>query len=283
MTTTDTELPAAQRYDLRKVPFSDAVERVQNGLGVRLDLDRAIMKRRSVGAPTHRNTWVRMELRGLERIDGQGWGLEAATILRDVPVPAWHAGTSWHDPARNAMWRADETDLVPQAPVGRASAASDLPGTWWESLRTAMAALARHHVTRRATPDTAPITQDRVTAGIERVFPGRVSTAVSEWRPAHGDLNWANLTGPQLRILDWEDWGMAPRGLDAARLLFASLGEPALAETARKYLGVDLASRDGRIMMLFECAGWLESAIDTDPRTAPARAEAERLINELTT
>lgn len=282
MTSTETEIPVSQRYDLRKVPFRDAAERVQQALAVTLDLDGAVVKRRSVGAKTDRGTWVRLELRGLERLDGQGWGLEAAAVLHDVPVPAWHAGISWFDSDRNAMWRADETEFTEQAPVGRAAAASSLPESWWRSLRTALEALARRNVSRQATPDCEPITQERVTAGIEKVFPGRVATLISAWTPAHADFNWSNVTGPELRILDWEDWGMAPRGTDAARLWFASLAEPALAENIRKHLATTLESRDGRIMALFECAGWLAYASDSEPRTAPARAEAERLITELT-
>lgn len=282
MTSTKTEVPVSQRYDLRKAPFSDAIERAQQALAVTLDLDRAVVKRRSVGAKTDRGTWVRMELCGLERLDGQGWGLEAAAILHDVPAPVWHAGISWFDPGRNAMWRADETDFIEQPPVGRAAAASSLPDSWWRSLRTALEALERHQVSRQATPDCEPITQERVTAGIDKVFPGRVATLISVWTPAHADFTWSNVTGPELRILDWEDWGMAPRGTDAARLWFASLAEPALAGKIRKHLAAPLESRDGRIMALFECAGWLAYASDSEPRTAPARAEAERLITELT-
>jgi hypothetical protein len=281
MTSAETEFPVSQRYDLRKVPFNDAAERVQQALAVTLDLDRAVVKRRSVGAKTGRGTWVRMELRGLERLDGQGWGLEAAAVLHDVPAPAWRAGIAWYDPGRKAMWRADETDFIGQSPVGRASEASALPESWWRSLRAALEALERHQVSRRATPDCEPITQERVTAGIERVFPGGADTSISAWAPAHADFNWSNVTGPELRILDWEDWGMAPRGTDAARLWFVSLSEPALARKVRKHLAAALESRDGRIMALFECAGWLAYASDSEPRTALARAEAERLITEL--
>lgn len=75
---------------------------------------------------------------------------------------------------------------------------------------------------------------------------------------------------------------MAPRGLDAARLWFSSLTEPALTQQVSNHLGTDLASRDGQVMALWECAGWLEFAGDSEPLTAPARAEAARLINALT-
>ncbi len=40
---------------------------------------------------------------------------------------------------------------------------------------------------------------------------------------AHGDLHWANLTGPTLTLVDWEGWGSAPVGYDAANLCLRSL------------------------------------------------------------
>jgi hypothetical protein len=273
-------MPIFQRYDLRKTPYGDAVERVQDAMGTRLDLRRAVVKRRSVGAPADRGTWVRIELRGLERLDGQGWGTEASAVLRGVPVPAWHAGVSWLDAGRGAMWHADETELIKEAPVARASGAASLPPSWWASLHAALGAMARHQTPRKATPDSEPITPGRIASVIGRVFPG-IDTAVTEWACAHADLGWSNLTGPQLWLLDWEDWGMAPRGTDAARLWFASLTDPALTRQVTTCLGDDLASRAGQVMALFECAGWLAHADACEPLTAAARSHAARLAREL--
>ena len=39
---------------------------------------------------------------------------------------------------------------------------------------------------------------------------------VGEWQTVHGDFHWANLTRDPLQILDWEGWGAAPVGYDAA-------------------------------------------------------------------
>jgi hypothetical protein len=278
--TSAAQAPVSQRYDLRKTPYDDAVERVQLALGTRLDLSRAVVKRRSVGAATDRGTWVRIELRGLERVDGQGWGTEASAVLRDVPVPAWHAGVSWLDADRGAMWHADETALISEAPVARASRAASLPRSWWDFLHAALGALARHQTPRTATPDSEPITPGRIASVIGQVFPG-IDTAVTEWACAHADLSWANLTGPRLWLLDWEDWGMAPRGTDAARLWFASLTDPALTRQVTACLGDDLASRSGQVMALFECASWLAHADDSEPLTVAARAQATRLVGEL--
>lgn len=172
-------------------------------------------KRRSIGARADRGTWARIECRGLERLDGQGWGIEAAETLQGVPKPEWYAEVSWFNPARQAVWRADETSFVADQPIGKAPAAADLPETWWTELDGALDALARQ-LARLATPDCAPITQEGITSVIETVFP-----VGSRQRSRSGPLptpTWTNLTGPTLSILDFEDWGGARRRESMAQL-----------------------------------------------------------------
>jgi hypothetical protein len=150
-------------------------------------------------------------------------GVEAAELLSGIAKPAWYGVLSWLDEARAAVWRADEVQFVSAAPVrsrGSLRDAPELPDAWWEALNTSLDNLARQRTTRLATPDTETIIQALVTAVIERAFPDQVDTTITgeAWVPAHADLNWANLTGPEFWILDWEDHGLAPRGLGAANL-----------------------------------------------------------------
>ncbi|MFD7017472.1 hypothetical protein [Streptomyces sp. NPDC059928] len=270
--------------DLRKEPVEAVLDRVERSLGMCLDHETVVRKRRSVGARTDRGTWVRIERRGLDRIGVQGGdGTASAEALHGIAKPAWLAGVAWRDEAEPVMWRADETGLLPGAPVGSAVVAKDpqLSEDWWASLNASLDALAAQHTNRIATPDTETLTQELVTGTIHSVFPG-VDTAVVDWRPAHADLNWANMTAPVFCLFDWEDWGMAPRGLDAANLWGASLAVPALADRVRSERRNDLASRDGKLMMLFVAAKHLGPYADPDdPRLAPARKTAEQLLQEL--
>lgn len=206
--------------DLRKEPAEAVLDRAERMLGMRLDRETMARKRRSVGACTDRGTWVRVERRGLDRIRVQGGdGTASAEALHGIAKPAWLSGVAWRDETEPVMWRADETGLLPDAPVGSAVVTKDpqLSEDWWASLNASLDALAAQHTNRIATPDTETLTQELVTRTIHSVFPG-VETAVVDWRPAHGDLNWANMTAPVFCLFDWEDWGMAPRGLDAANL-----------------------------------------------------------------
>lgn len=271
--------------DLRKEPADHVLERVEQRLGVALDRTGIVRKRRSIGARTDRDTWVRIERRPWSRAREQGWGgTETAAAVTGVAMPRWLGSVAWQDSGDGAIWRADETSVLPGSPVGRAVLADDpgLPAGWWEALNDSLDALAVQSTVRVATPDTELITQRLVDHVIRTAFPQAMNTQVVSWCPAHADLNWANVTVPEFCLFDWEDWGMAPRGLDSASLLAASLAVPALADRVRRERRADLESRDGMVMRLFvlaKIAG--PHAHPDDPRVPPARVEAEQLISLL--
>lgn len=63
------------------------MDRVEKSLLTQLNHEGSVLKRRSMGFRTDRASWVRIECRGLERLDGQGWGLEATAVLGVVQGP----------------------------------------------------------------------------------------------------------------------------------------------------------------------------------------------------
>lgn len=274
--------------DLRKQSIDHLLASVERSFGVGLDSESLVRKRRSVGAHSDRGTWVRIEARPLAKISAQGQagnGMEAADLLRDIAKPAWYRGLSWHDQAEDSVWRADEVELVTAAPIQRGYLRDDidLPDVWWAALNASLDALAGQHTTRVATPDTEKITQALVTREIERACPGRVDTTITEsfWVPAHADLNWSNLTGPDFWILDWEDHGMAPRGLDAANLWASSLTVPELAERVYRERRADLDSRPGKLMALFSVAKILNDSSLPDELRELTTREADKLAADL--
>ncbi|MFD4023830.1 hypothetical protein ACFWRV_09975 [Streptomyces sp. NPDC058576] len=279
-------VPSARAVDLRVEPVDDVLDRVERSLQVRVDRDTVIRKRRSVGGRTDRGTWVRVERRSFQRIASQGGnGPETAAVLRGVVMPRWRAGLTWRDEHEPVMWRADETDFVTGKPVGQAALVIEdprLPDEWWTGLNASLDVLATQPTPRVATPDTDSITQGLVDATIRPVFPEVPNLVIDEWTPAHGDLTWANVMGPEFCIIDWEDWGTAPRGLDAATLWGNALAVPALADRVWDERRPDLESRSGRLMALFICAKIVGPyAHEADPRLWPAREKATRLVGEL--
>ncbi|MER6316373.1 phosphotransferase [Streptomyces sp. NPDC001581] len=118
-------------------------------------------------------------------------------------------------------------------PVGKSALVLDdpgLPDAWRETLNASLDALAARQTRRLATPDTVTITQEQVTQTLAEAFPCLADTGIEQWAPAHADLTWANVMGPEFSIIDWEDWGMAPRGRDAATLWGNALAVRTLAD-----------------------------------------------------
>ncbi|MFJ2774679.1 hypothetical protein [Streptomyces sp. NPDC087300] len=277
---------SARAVDLRVEPVDSVLDHVERSLQVELDRDTVVRKRRSVGARTDRRTWIRIERRGLDKIGVQGWnGTECAARLEGIAQPLWRGCVVWPDADEPVMWRADETELLPSAPVGNAILSEDpeLQDTWWQAFNASLDALAAQDTRRIATPDTTTITQALVTEAIRSVSPtDGFGTTVERWAPAHADLNWANMTAPTFSLFDWEDWGNAPRGLDSASLWGSSLAVPALADRVRHERRHDFESRDGKLMTLFACSKILgPDAHPQDPRLGPARRMAEQVIAEL--
>ncbi|HEY3752889.1 MAG TPA: hypothetical protein VGL80_27195 [Pseudonocardiaceae bacterium] len=264
--------------------MSDVVAHVERAFVTDLDSTTEVAKRRSLGFRTDRGTWVRIEVKDVARLHGQSWGVEAAARLTGVAMPAWHQGISWLDHDRQVMWRADEMDYISDPPIkagGTLTVEPRLSDQWWATFNASLDALGAHTTTRTATLSGETVTQLRLAGTIHRVFPD-VHATINEWTVAHADLGWANLTAPTCYFLDWEDWGTAPRGWDAAMLWSQSLAVPALAERVATERTADLASRSGKLTQLFHCAGLIAAGAGYAGQLfEPVQAAAARLLIDL--
>lgn len=255
----------------------------EQALEVALDREQVVVKRRSLGAPSERGTWVRVSVCTAAAAARRG-GLEATAALPEaVACPRWLQGRAWRE--GELLWRVEETEQITE-PVIQSSGVltrdPDVSSGWWQRLHSSLHALATMDIARVATPHTQPLSQQRI---IQQLAPSapEVDATVTEWNVAHADLSWVNLTAPECWILDWEDLGQAPRGWDAATLWAASLAVPTLAGQVQQTFAADLDSRTGLICQLYQVAELLQAGPDyAGPLFAPAQAARERLISELT-
>lgn len=266
----------------------NVVAEVERRIGVRLDRSAVATGAwaESAGHRTDRGTWVRVDSRAVSWIQPQSWiGAEAASVIPGVPKPAWLQSATWLDADDGRVWRAEEMDLVTE-PVISAQGATltadpGLPDTWWTELRAALTALSGFRTFRVAGR------QELITRRISQVLGAditAVDTTVTEWTTSHGDLHWGNITGPRLVILDWADWGLAPRGNDAACLWAAALAVPEVAARVLAEFHDDLHSRSGRIARLWMCSNLLRIAqrrADAHPLAEPASKAAAQLVTDL--
>ncbi|MGQ0774149.1 MAG: hypothetical protein ACT4NY_06995 [Pseudonocardiales bacterium] len=128
------------------------------------------------------------------------------SIIR-VPKPEVLAVYDWKetdDEWGECRLRAEVMTLVVDMPCSATPelrAELDLPDQWWTDLRNALDTLAGHHT------EHGELTQEDVTNRLLAYFGSRIDPTVRKWTTAHNDLNWGNVTAPNLFLLDWESWG----------------------------------------------------------------------------
>lgn len=272
--------------DLRSAAAASVLDHVEGALGVVLDRASAAYgwQGKTAGFATRASpqTWVRISCRPAGEMNERIWtGEECASVLTDVNKPTLLRSLRWLDAGEALVWRVDELTharsvLISATP--EITADPGLPASWWAELRTSLAALARHRTVR------VGARQDLVTRRIDEFACGSVDPTVEEWATAHADLHWANLTAPRCEILDWEGWGIGPRGLDAATLWGYSLAVPAVAERIETEFADDLATRSGKIAQLFTCVELLRMVVnfgDHPDLRGPLTSAARRLADEL--
>ncbi|MFL4905799.1 phosphotransferase [Streptomyces sp. MMS24-I2-30] len=148
-----------------------------------------------------------------------------------------------------------------QGPVLRTEL--DPPDAWWYSLRTDL-----EHV-NAVTADRVAVRQEWVDRSVPR-FLDMPGPQITDWATAHGDMHTANLTSTSPYLLDWEGFGLAPVGYDAAMLLAYSLLAPAFAHQVRAIFPV-LTTEPGRVAQIIVITELLQSVSRGDhPELAPA-------------
>jgi hypothetical protein len=169
----------------------------------------------------------------------------AAARIEGVSKPALKSKRAWSEGDRH--WLALQMAMAPSPPVEPAlfagAAAARIEAPWIASLKQAVDAVGR------LKPDRSSITANEIRDLIRGRF-GQVRCEVDEWRCAHGDLHWSNVTHPQIVLLDWEQWGLAPRGYDAAHLVVFSCTVPDLVRKLEDAFAADLDTASGRIAWL---------------------------------
>lgn len=207
---------------------------------------------RSIGCrvehPDHGTCWLRVHSEPIASARGETWtGTADAEAIAGVAKPQLLATNEWDDEFSRRRQRAELTTFVADRPVSTEELVTtglDVPDEWWTDLRRNLDRLSATVTTRQRT------TQDEITRRLRVFWGDEVPSDVERWACAHGDLHWHNLSGPRLVILDWEMWGMAPLGYDAATLLCHSLLEPLTAHRVMEEFRHELDTPDGRISQL---------------------------------
>ncbi|AUS07476.1 aminoglycoside phosphotransferase [Laceyella sacchari] len=184
---------------------------------------------RSIGSKAIRNQdefWLRVVSERKKWIQEVWWeGNFAANNIKGIPKPYVIDIYEWED--GKIQLRAELMSFVKGlvcSSTQEIRAYIDLPENWWLALRNSLLKLSCWETDRILT------NQEDVTHQFLVFYGDDVNSKVTKWTTAHRDLHWANLMAPELTILDWEGWGLAPAGYDAATLYCYSLLVPKIAK-----------------------------------------------------
>ncbi|MEV6654957.1 aldo/keto reductase [Streptomyces sp. NPDC051219] len=200
--------------------------------------------------------WLRLQSAPAGKEGNKHWeGQEiAARHFPTVRKPALHA---IHDTTTDRYaYRAELTAFVDQpvlSPDGPVlNKELDLSDAWFKSIRSDLDTIA-------ATPtDRIAVRQQWIDRAVPQ-FTGHPAPHISDLTCAHGDFHLANITATGT-ILDWEGFGLAPRGWDTALLYAYALNTPATADRIRDAFTDILETDAGRIALLIAAADLLQSA-----------------------
>jgi hypothetical protein len=185
---------------------------------------------------------------------GEFWdGNEDAAQIQGVRKPDVTGVFDWASEDR--CFRAEVMTYIVDSPVSATPELREdpgLPGRWWEGLRSSLDALSGHKTAR------LPLSQRAVTRRLRQYFADRIDPVIDFWVTAHNDLHWNNLTRPDCFLLDWDGWGMAPAGYDAATLYCHSLLVPDVAARIYEEFSTELDTSDGVRSQLLVIAHMLD-------------------------
>ncbi|MET9365827.1 hypothetical protein ABZX93_33630 [Streptomyces sp. NPDC006632] len=205
--------------------------------------------------PEHGTCWLRLLSAPTEKAGGKLWeGTElAALMFPAVRKPQLLGVHDWTDTVHG--YRAELTQFIEEPvlstdPVLRQEI--ELSTTWFTAVRETLTTVAA------ARTDRLAVRQEWIDRAVPQ-FTGRPAPRVEFWECAHGDFHAANIT-TGATTLDWEGWGMAPRGYDAALLVAYSQLAPHTAARMRYEFRDLLDTFAGRTATLVVCADLLQSA-----------------------
>ncbi|MGH3939242.1 MAG: aminoglycoside phosphotransferase [Pseudonocardiaceae bacterium] len=237
---------------------------------------------RSLSARVHAESaelWLRVVTEQEQWAGGDFWtGNADANTITGVSKPSVLRAWEWAE--NTVRMRAELMTLIKGrqcSPTPELRVPVELPGTWWQALQESLQTLAEVPTGRTY------LTEHEIARRLEVFFGDRADPTVSEWTVAHTDLHWANLIAPDLVIVDWEGWGIAPVGFDAATLYLHSLLQPATAKQVRTEFDELLEHPDGLISQLYVTTRMLLRIEHGDyPDLAvPLHHNAERVLERL--
>lgn len=211
----------------------------------------------------HGPAWLRVACAPIGQAVATFWdgSIEAERAMpASVPRPRLRLWHDWND--QGWEYRAELYDYAATRPAATSpvlTAIPDLPTAWWAAVRVTLDDIASVRTSR------VTIQQSYLDHTMPRLLGTPIdTTAPRPWTTAHGDFHFANISAPTLCLVDFEGWGLAPAGYDAATLHSYSLLVPPVAARIRTELVEMLDTPAGRFAELVAITELLQAATRGD-------------------
>ncbi|MFJ4999738.1 hypothetical protein ACIP5T_16420 [Microbacterium sp. NPDC088619] len=205
---------------------------------------------RSIGSVVERaggRYWLRVVWSARGRARGAWWtGNQDASQIDGVAKPRLLDARAWEEGP--LVYRAELMTLLPGRVCAPDAVLTGTPGldeSWWGELESSLDTLSA------ARTDRMVLDPEIIRRRISVFFGIEMDVDRDDWVASHGDLHWNNIHRDPFAIADWEAWGLAPRGYDAAFLLGHSLAVPHVAEQIARRFRRDLESEGGIVSQLY--------------------------------
>lgn len=240
---------------------------------------------RTLAVRTSGPAWLRVTAQEPRWARGAYWdgiATAAGEPFEGIPMPRHLRSVEWAERWDDVdqVVRADLIGYVDEPAVGSGLVLDhpvDLPDAWWAGLRAGLDALRRVSATERRV-----LEPDALRSSVLALFGVEIDLGRVDWEVAHGDLHFGNLTAPRLTILDWEYWGWAPAGYDAAVLACSAVLRPDVAAQVRAEFADVLGTYSGAVAQLAAADKYLRLVgIGAYPEiAAPVRRQAEAVVRD---
>ena len=196
------------------------------------------------------NAWIRLIFQKINSETCHLWDGELEASKFNIPAkPNLLKSVDWID--ENYQWRATLSDFIDSKSLSKEPFPEQslvLSTQWILNLKINL------NILSKISTDRISVRQDLINPRIRERFGNQIDTNINAWITMHGDLHFANLTNEGPYILDWEGWGIGPRGLDCAFLSIYSIAYSDLHDQIQLHFSEELNSHDGIISQLFVCS-----------------------------
>ncbi len=194
-------------------------------------------------------------------------GIDRPRILR---CHDWLADGLHFRALQTSLTTSPPIELTPLAGVH----AGEVSDRWIAAYKESVARLQATRTERYRAPPGA------IAEHLNKWFGPCVPWIADDYCASHGDPNWSNLTSPNLAFLDWEVWGLAPRGFDLAYLLAFSCANEKLAARLATAFADELATNSGKVSLLVALGEFL-NLIREGFFPSSCESPARRMVSEL--